>query len=283
MSKQFNIKGVNGLYLTYKPKIVLTNLNYKNQLIEDYDFFPTSTSEANLFDFRNARYQDPGTIIGSNATQKSNSIYKYSEISSKEGLVANKMYYNTFKFYFRFYGSTLNNYRLTGLTAAQTKKILDRLRVEIHAVIGSNTIPLELDNLEKYVGGSWTPVTSSDVTGVGSIQNSGNYGIQLSSDFVSGLGTVDAIHMAYTGTTQMNTLFNGYTTAPNNYNFRVDASFPDFDQKANNNKNFKIIVRYFNIKVTGTGTYATTRAVELMANNYVYYQEAVSPTSNPSV
>jgi hypothetical protein len=283
MSKQFNIKGINGLYLSYKPQIDLTTLNYKNQLIEDYDFFPTNTSEANLFDFKNAKYQDSNKIIGSNATQKSNSVYKYSEMSSKEALVANKMYYNTFKFYFRFFGSTMSNYKLSGLTAAQTKRILDRLRVEVHVVIGSNTIPMELSNLEKYSGGSWTAVTTSDTAGAYSSIANGDYGIELSSDFVTGLGSVDAIHMAYTGTTQMNTLFNGYTSAPDGYNFRVDASFPDFAQIANNNKNYKIIVRYYNIGVTGTGTYATTRAVELMANNYVYYEEAVSPTSNPVV
>jgi hypothetical protein len=271
MSKQFNIKGINGLYLTYQPLITLTTSNYESQLIRDTDFFPKSTKDANLFNFKNARYQETGTIIGSNAVQKSNSVFKYSEISTSTEIIANKMYYNKFKFYFRFYGSTMSGYQLPGLSAANTKKILDRLRVKLYVVIGSNEIPMELSNLEKYTT-SWTPVTIYDTTGSGEIATYGNYGIQLA----TGLNSEDCIDMAYTGTTQMNTLFNGYLTAPDKYNFRVDVAFPDFDQIATNNKTYKIIVKYFNIGVSGTGTYATSESVELMSNNFVYYQSALS-------
>jgi hypothetical protein len=272
MSKQFNIKGANGLYLTYKPLITLTTGNYESQLIRDTDFFPKSTKDANLFNFKNARYQETGTIIGSNSQQKSNSIFKYSEISTNTQIIANKIYYNKFKFYFRFYGSTLSGYRLPGLSAANTKKILDRLRVKLYVVIGSNEVPMELSNLEKYTT-SWTAVTTSDTTGSDDIAGAGNYGIQLA----TGLNSEDCIDMAYTGTTQMNTLFNGYLTAPDKYNFRVDASFPDFNQVATNNKNYKIIVKYFNIGVSGTGTYATSENVELMSNNFTYYSAVYVP------
>lgn len=279
MSKQFNIKGINGLYLTYKPQITLTTANYANQLLLDEDFFPATKAESNLFDFKNARYQEPSAFIGSNSVQKSNSLYKYSEISIKDGLIANKMYYNKFKFYFRFFGSSLSGYKLPGLNATNSKKILDRLRVKIYVMIGGNVVPMELSNLQKYSGGSWVNITStSDVTSAGSI-SAGNYGIHLA----SGLNSEDCIDMAYTGTTTVNTLFNGYLNAPDNYNFRVDAEFPDFNQFAVHGKGYKIIVRYFNVGVSGTGTYATSEAVELMSNTFVYYEAAQSSAGNPNV
>lgn len=277
MSKQFNIKGISGLYLSYKPEITLTDLNYRELLLENYDFFPNGTSQYNLYDLKNAKYENPSKLIGSNSTQKSNSLFKYSEIKIKNELIANKIYYNTFKFYFRFYGSTLNNYFLPGLSSSVTKKLLNRLRVEVFVDIGSNSIPMELSNLEKYDGSTWTAVTSGDTVGSFSSIEDGNYGIELSNDFVTDTGTVDGIHMAYTGTTQMDTLFNGYKTAPDGYNFRVDAAFPDFEQISNNGKDYKITVKYFNIGVPTTGIYATTRAVELMSNTFVIYKRASEP------
>jgi hypothetical protein len=274
MSKQFNIKGINGLYLSYKPDLTLTTLNYENQLIEDYDFFPTNLAQANLYNFKNARYQESSKLIGSNAKQKSNSIFNYSEIITKDDLVANKMYYNTFKLYFRFFGSTLSKYRLSGLNASTTKKVLDRLRIKIYVTIGSNEIPMELSNLEKYAG-SWTAVTTGDTTGANSISG-GNYGIQLA----TGLNSEDCVDMAYTGTTTINTLFNGYLTAPDNYNFRVDASFPDFDQIAKSTKTYKIKIKYLNIGVTGAGTtYSVSESVELMSNAFVFYEQALTPSN----
>lgn len=275
MSKQFNIKGINGLYLTYKPEVALTTLNYENQLIEDYDFFPTGAAQANLYDFKNARYQESSKLIGSNSKQKSNSIFNYSEIVIKDELVANKMYYNTFKLYFRFYGSTIKKYRLPGLTDSITKQVLNRLRVKIYVTIGSNEIPMELSNLQKYTGSAWTAVTTGDTTGSGSISGD-NYGIQLA----TGLNSEDCIDMAYIETTTINTLFNGYLTAPDGYNFRVDASFPDFDQIAKNTKSYKIKIKYLNIGVTGAGTtYSVSESVELMSNTFVFYEQAQTPST----
>jgi len=291
MSKQFNIKGNNGLYLAYKPELPLDISNYNNLLIEDFNFFPSNTNQANLYDFKNAKYEDQSKLIGSNSTQKSNSIFKYSEITIKDELVANKKYYNTFKLYFRFFGSTMSKYTLSGvpgntLAAIQilTKKILDRLRVKIFVTIGSNEIPMELDDLEKYdyTTSTWVPVTTGDVTGAGNISN-GNYGIQLT----TGLNSVDCIDMAYTGITTtiipldstpiVDELFNSYNQAPDNYNFRVKASFPDFDQIAKKTKNYKITIKYYNIGVSGAGsTYSNSESVELMSNSFVFYEQLVS-------
>jgi|LakMenEpi03Aug12_release.lakeMendotaPanAssembly.Ray.scaffolds.fasta_scaffold219011_2 hypothetical protein len=276
MSKQFNIKGINGLYLTYKPNVTLTTVNYTSQLLFDNDFFPANKAESNLFDLKNVRYQEPTSIIGSNSLQKSNSIYKYSEFSIKDGLIANKMYYNRFTFYFRFYGSTLSGYTLPGINATNTKKILDRLRVKLYVTIGGNMIPMELSNLEKYSGGNWVAVTGADKT---STISTGGYGIELT----TGLNSEDCVDMAYTGTTTVNTLFNGYQTAPEKYNFRVSAEFPNFDEVAVNSKTYKLTIRYYNIGVAGTGTYATSEAVELMSNTLTYYEQALSPSSNSNV
>jgi hypothetical protein len=254
--------------------------NYNNLLIEDFNFFPSNTNQANLYDFKNAKYEDQSKLIGSNSTQKSNSIFKYSEITIKDELVDNKKYYNTFKLYFRFFGSTMSKYTLSGvpgiLSARQilTKKILDRLRVKIFVTIGSNEIPMELDDLEKYdyTTSTWVPVTTGDVTGAGNISN-GNYGIQLT----TGLNSVDCIDMAYTGTTTVNELFNSYNQAPDSYNFRVKASFPDFDQIAKKTKNYKITIKYYNIGVSGAGsTYSNSESVELMSNSFVFYEQLVS-------
>jgi hypothetical protein len=277
MSKQFNIKGINGLYLSYKPEIPLTTLNYENQLIEDYDFFPSSRAQVvNSYRFKNARYQESSKIIGSNSRQKSNSIFKYTEITTNDELVANKMYYNTFKLYFKFSGSTLSQYILPtvpgatpAIKRALTKKVLDRLRIKVYVVIGSNEIPMEITNLEKYTT-LWTPVVTGDRTGT---INTGGYGIQLT----EGLNSEDCVDMAYTGTTAINNLFNAHTNAPDGYNFRVDASFPDFDQIAKNTKTYKIKIKYLNIGVSGAGsTYSVSESVELMADTFVFYQQAQS-------
>ena len=133
---------------------------------------------------------------------------------------------------------------------------------------------MELDDLEKYdyTTSTWVPVTTGDVTGAGNISN-GNYGIQLT----TGLNSVDCIDMAYTGTTTVNELFNSYNQAPDSYNFRVKASFPDFDQIAKKTKNYKITIKYYNIGVSGAGsTYSNSESVELMSNSFVFYEQLVS-------
>jgi hypothetical protein len=272
MNKQFNLQGINGLYLSYKPQVSLTTINYKDYLMQDFDFFPESDGAAKLYNFKNSQYKDTGKILGSNSTRKANSSLKYSEISVKDALIANKIYYNSFKFYFRFAGSGIENYKLSGLTSVQTKKILDRLRLKLYVYLGVNLISMELTDLEKFDGSSWVAVDSSDVTGSGDIEGAGDYGIQLT----TGNNGEDCIDMAFGDITMVKTLFDGYLTAPENYNFRVTASFPDFEQTPKNSKNYKIIVKYFNIGVAGTGgIYSVSEQVELMSDNYSYYEEGI--------
>jgi hypothetical protein len=282
MNKQFNIKGTEGLYLSHKPLIALNTNNYKNLLIEDYDFFPTNVTQTNLYDFKNARYEDPFKIIGSNSKQSANSVLNNSEITIKDELVANKMYYNTFKLYFRFFGSTISKYILPTVPGtnpstrrATSKKVLDRLRVKIYVTVGSNEIPMELSNLQKYNGSNWVNVTTADTTGGNNI-SAGDYGIQIA----NGLNSEDCIDMAYTGTTIMDNLFNGYLVAPDRYNFRVDASFPDFDQIANSTKTYKIKIKYLNIGVSNGGSiYSVSESVELMSNTFTFYDAVQTPST----
>lgn len=273
MNKQYNLKGESGLYLTYKPSVELTSGNYQNLLIEDYDFFPKTINKANLYDFKNSRYDDQ-KIIGSNSKQLSNSNLKHSEISLDGELILNQSYYNQFKLYFRFTPSTIADYTLSGLTKTQTKRILDRLRVKIYISLGSNIIPTELTNLQKYVTNNWVNVEPSDVTGAGSIVN-GDYGIQLA----TGLNNEDCIDMAYTGTTTVNNLFTGYTANPDGYNFRVDVKTPTFIEKVKTNKKYKIIIKYLNIGVSSTGIYTNSEDIELMSDNYIVYTQSPTPPS----
>ena len=66
--------------------------------------------------------------------------------------------------------------------------------------------------------------------------------------------------------------FTNYLKSPNGYTFRVDAKFPNIT-KVPQNKNYKIIIRYHNIGVSGaTAPYNTSESVNLMANNYIYYE-----------
>ncbi len=280
MSKQFNLKGINGLYLANKPQVTLNISNYLDNLIGDTDFFPNTVAKSNLYEFKNSRYEDPERFYGSNSKQKANSVYTYSEITKKNELIANKMYYNTFKFYFRYYGTTLNKYNIPGLTAAQTYDILNRLRIKLYVTIGSNQIPMELTNLEKYAAltSTWTPVTTADTSGSDNI-SAGDYGIQLA----TGLNSEDCIDMAYPTNLLPRSffdLFNGYSTAPDGYNFRVDASFPDFNQMSKSGKTYKITVKYLNIGVSGTGpTYSTSESFDMMSDAFVFYEQVPSSLS----
>ena len=66
----------------------------------------------------------------------------------------------------------------------------------------------------------------------------------------------------------------------NGYNFRVDVSLPDFDQTVLKTKDYKIIVKYYNIGVNLTDVpdlFKTSESVELMSNNYVYYERISVP------
>lgn len=291
MNRQFNIKGINGLYLSYKPNTELNINNYESLLLKDNDFFPNDNTEALEFNFTNSQYT-PTSFLGSNSIQKSNSSVRRSEINTQNKIISNRLYYNKFKFYFRFYGSTLENYSLPNLTTEITKKILNRLRVKLYVDLGGNLASLILDNLERLVlfNGNliWRPVdNSTDVwtigTGYGGVVNNGDYGVQL---FHS--NNEDCIDLAYLGIDPV-TLddplnIDEYQITPDGYNFRVDVSVPNFLQKSGRNKNYKIIVKYFNIGITDNevsgSTYSISESIELMSNSFILTEEIESPTEN---
>jgi hypothetical protein len=282
MGKQFNIKGRDGLYLSNQPTTTVTSLNYQNLLIQDYDFFPKSKNDANLFDLKNVRYNPIGNqLYGSNSIAKSNSGLFYSLIFKSGDLIPNKKYCNTFKMYFKFTGSDLGSYIFPGFsgTSATTlsSSVLNALRIKVYVQLGANLIQTTLSNLEKVVANgstSWTAVTTAnDISGgIGSIASGDGLktGIHLSSS-----GRVD---MRWAALVNSNPLFSNLST--NGYGFRMDVSLPDLEHPAVKTKDYKIIIKYFNIGVTTTGVpapYTTSESVELMSNNYVYYERISVP------
>ena len=294
MGKQFNLRGTNGLYLSNKPTEVLTTLNYENQLIEDYDFLPSDKAFVNNLDLKNIKYVSNG-FIGSNSIAASNSTLTYSQLYKHDGLIANKTYYNKFKMYFNFSGSDLGTFvfpGFSGTSAAQlTSTVLNGLRLKVYIQLGANTIPTQLSNLERWTGSSWATVGTDWVqtdTNPGTIGGtiSSSEGSKVGIHLTTGLGNQSCIDMRFPKTNNaVKTQFNTTRNA-NGYGFRVDVSLPDFDQVALKNKDYKIIVKYYNIGVTTSGVptaYTTSESVELMANKYVYYQQISVPIySSPS-
>jgi hypothetical protein len=278
MSKQFNITGLNGIYLTYKPTDTVTSINYTDQLIRDYDFYPNTKSEANSFILKNVIFDEKNLtdfngvkfkgFAGSNSITKSNSTIRYSEIHKKNHLIPNQVYYNSFRFYFRFYGSDLGTYARSGWTATQTKNFYNRLRVKLYAQLGSKVVPLDLDTLEYYSVGS-APALGA-ITGNTYYSVTNKAGIRLT----TGENGQDCIDMGYSGATYTQ-LFEAYKDAPGGYNFRVNVKLPDFEQTAEKTKDYKIIVKYYNIAVTDAPSlglpYTASETIEHMSDVFTYY------------
>ena len=284
MSKQFNITGINGIYLTYKPTDTVTSINYVDQLIRDYDFYPNTKTEANNFILKNVIFDEKNLrdfngvkfsgFAGSNAIKKSNSTIKYSEIHKKNHLIPNQRYYNSFRFYFRFYGSDLGTYTRSGWTATQTKNFYNRLRVKLYAQLGSKIVPLDLDTLEFYSAGS-APALGS-ITGNTYYSVTNKAGIRLT----TGENGEDCIDMGYSGATYTQ-LFEAYQNAPGGYNFRVNVKLPNFEQIAEKTKDYKIIVKYYNIAVTDAPSlglpYTASETIEHMSDAFTYYVPIAVP------
>ena len=278
MSKQFNISGINGLYLTNKPNETITSLNYKDQLMEDYDFYPKTKTESNNFTLKNVIFDDVNlkdfnnnkfsAFAGSNAITKTNSTIKYSEIHKKNHLIPNQVYYNSFRFYFRFYGSDLGGFTRDGWSTTQTRNLYNRLRVKLYAQLGSKVVPLDLDTLEYYSAGS-APALGA-ITGNTYYSVTNKAGIRLT----TGENGQDCIDMGYSGATYTQ-LFEAYKDAPGGYNFRVNVKLPDFEQTAEKTKDYKIIVKYYNIAVTDAPSlglpYTASETIEHMSNVFIYY------------
>jgi len=276
MKKQYNLKGNSGLYLTTGLNVNLNENNFKNELIFDREFFIKDSRENNQFIFKNSSFDNLGGLfLGSNSTQKSNTDLKYSEIERKDILIQNKIYYNSFDFYFRYYGSTISKYKLPGVTANDTRTILNNLRVRLFVQIGVNIVPLKLTNLQGWdnndgIYKTQNPLVPNEITVCGS--GSGNVTI---TDYY-----IDLKHH-FGGDCPENWL--KYKDAPNGYNFRLKTTFPDFNQKSINGKSYKIIVRYYNIAVTGTPhPYNQDEAIELMSNTFTFFEDtSVTPTPIP--
>jgi hypothetical protein len=268
MIKQYNINGINGLYLTYKPIATVDENNYTDQLLFDGDFFPKTKADSAVWRFANSSYNEPLQIVGSNV--KTDNV-EYSELFKPNELVPGQIYYNTMKFYFRFYGSDLGTFTLSEnggvLNQGDTFRHLSTMRIKLYVQLGVSLIPLTLTNLEKYVSGNWTPVILSDTTGGHNIAaNYDDYGIQLT----TGENSEDCIDMGYNVNTAE--LFDGYLSAPDGYNFRVDASLPTFSETAKKNKDYKIIVRYYNIGIDGAPyPYGYSESMNMMYQSYMYY------------
>jgi hypothetical protein len=286
MGKQFNIKGQNGLYLSNQPTTTVTSSNYQSLLIQDFDFFPKSKNEANLFDLKNVKYRPVlNQLYGSNSIAKSNSNIPHSYIFRGGNLIPNKKYFNTFKMYFNFTGSDLGTYAFPGFsTATLSSSVLNALRIKIYIQLGATLIPATLSNLQKVVANnavasnsaSWVNVVNAtDVSGGGgniAISDGTKTGIQLT----TGLNSEPCIDMRWSTAN----IFKFLST--NGYGFRMDVSLGNLERQALKTKEYKIIVKYFNIGVTTSGVpspYNTSESVELMSNNYIYYQKITIPVS----
>jgi hypothetical protein len=275
MNKKFNLKDKDGLYLKYESPQTPTVSNYNDVLIRDYEFLPMDNQMVGNFVFKNASYDNPNKIKGGNSLIEANSIFAFSEIFKKDDIIPGNLYYNKFKFYFNFGDSDIGTFNLQNLTSTQTQQILNGLRIKLYVEIGNSTIPLSLENLQIYRfnlavnADTWTQQSdSADLSPSGGAisAQATKIGIQLT----TGLNGEHCIDMRYGSS-----LYDNYKKSPNGYTFRVDAKFPNV-VKVLGSKNYKIIIRYYNIGVTGaTSPYNTSESVNLMSNNYVYYERSL--------
>jgi hypothetical protein len=283
MEKQFNISGLNGYYISYVPTGTVDNTSYLTELIQDNDFFPKSTNDSLSFIFKNAAYSD-GVIIGSNRAT-GNSTLTHSEIIKPNELILNKTYYNTFTFYFSFRGSSLFGYTpdSTVISGANYSKHLNRLRIKLYVELGATLIPLTLTDL--YFWSSF--ISAYNWMYVGDNTDRFSTGLTQGFKLNTGLNNESCIDLCYgTGSTGgVDTGYDYYSDyfndmAENGYNFKVTASLPNFTGTTKNNKDYKLVVKYYNIGVTGTTyPYDTSESMELMSNTYLWYQ-ASSPGSS---
>jgi len=150
MVKQYNLKDFNGLYLKYEPSVAITELNFRNQLIEDHDFYPINSKNLNLYSFKNAAYESD-KFTGSNLAVKANSTLNYSQFTKKDSLTINENYTNEFYLYFRYYGNTIP-YVADGNLSLANSVDYRQLQVKFEVQLGSATFPCEVVNIETNPG-----------------------------------------------------------------------------------------------------------------------------------
>lgn len=297
MNKQYNLSGANGYYLTYIPSGTVDSTNYLTQLIQDNDFFPKTSLESTNLLFKNSQYSDPGVIMGSNKASGNSSLL-YTQITKPNSLILNKVYYSTFVLYFNFIGSSLYGYTPNSsiISGSDYGKVLNRLRIKLYAQLGANVVPLSLSNLEFYhpITGVYQPNLVGPPFSIISDTYNATYseGFRLTTGLNSepcvelGYGsgaTISDPHYRYSNFAQ---IFDDSSNAPNGYNFRVTVSMPNFTTTSTNNKDFNLLVKYYNIAVTGTTyPYNTSETIQLMSSSYVWYNNITTeaPASSHDV
>jgi len=219
--RKFKLTGNNGLYLHSPYPEVLTDFN---ELIKNYDFYPTNDKERTLFDLKNVSFSDNSTLKGNNRTSESNSSLISSNITKKSELILHERYYTEFNVYFNYWkGFGFDN------SSPDYKT-----QVDFYASLGTNRIKLLLDGLQYYDPNSFTYTTIP--TGLTSY-------IQLSGD---------TLMLDYSNTDSVVSLLNTVSPlAPNGCNFRVRcrliddiADFLTEDNVVTDSKDFKLEIVY---------------------------------------
>lgn len=246
MSRRYNIKGLNGLYLGYKTDEVLTLFNYKTYLFEDYDFFPTGKHVKNL-EFLNSNFVS-NNFIGSNSKAKSNTEKKYSEITIKESLSPTQKYINEFYLHFRFYGG--ENLATTNGVPTDT---LRRLRVQVKIAFGSTIVGTLFNDLTYYINDDSTinmDPDSANVIDENVATTKDGIAIRNWDNFTVNQEEGDTIYLSFNHSKSnyggYKSFFETYKNTTSGYNFRVKCFTPIDLAKAVGNNDYKIIVNYFN-------------------------------------
>lgn len=271
IKKQYNIKGLSGLYLTsHVDYSTITNNNFTEKLIQDYNFYPKRGS--NVI-FKNVNFDTNGNIVGTNAARSLKNEQKQSEITKQNELILFEKYYVEFDFYFKFHGCDIDDSSFNsafpqgvsvdgvGLSASDLRS----LRIYLYADIGNNLQLLELFNLSKY-----NPITNLyDIPITGTTY--------WDSVNVVGIQQHDTIELGYpqkTNSIVNPSFFEDYTSAPNGYNFKLKAKLDITNlPKALSTKTFSIVVKYVSFDTE----------IPLLSRNYTYkVSTSIPPPFNNS-
>ncbi len=299
MSRQYNITGLNGLYLTVRPTVPVDSSNYLSEMIRNADFFPKANSNRSggfLLSkpnsnhlFKNSQFNaSAANVSGSNSLVTANSAITYSEITNQNQLILNETYYNKFIFHFNFNDAISNGYTPNSsvISANDFKQHLTKIRVKLYVLLGSNMVPLKLTNLEYYFNEGPGVTWNSAYSGVSPLfwEPNHKYGFRLN----TGENNEDCIDVGLVVSDYFNPYISlisermsGVDVEPGGYLYRCTAEIPDFSSICRGNKDYKLIVKYYNMKITdvtgvtvntNTSPYNTNEAIEMMAHNYVWYE-----------
>lgn len=242
--KQFNVFGLNGVYLRTAYPTAPT----LNDLLKNYDIMPVNNVELNRYNYINARYTPPSGLIdlsfmGSNARNTSTHNLKYSQITKKNELVIGENYHAYFNFYFRYWNAFNVTFNPTGTTS--------NLNLNIFLMLGSNKIPMTLSNLQQY---RTTGTTAGYTNGIIKRRSIAGYNPLVYLSNANKTLNLNYSEKNYTYSSVNYTIidsFEEYNKCPNGYPFRVTASLdltkfldPKGLQQCTNSKDFSILVEY---------------------------------------